>query len=73
MKNDVTTVQLDKSVVRALKGIKKYPRETYNEIIMNLIKTVKESEDFDRFVQKAQQAKMKELWGDGDYSAWEHA
>jgi len=70
---DVTTVQLNKSVVRALKHIKKYPRETYNEVIMDLIKTAEEINDFDKFVQEAQKAKMKELWGEGDYSAWEHA
>lgn len=69
----VTTVQLNKSVVNALKRIKKYPRETYNEIILDLIKTAEETREFDKFVQEAQKAKMKELWGEGDYSAWEHA
>ncbi len=69
----VTTVQLNKSVVKALKHIKKYPRETYNEVIMNLIKTTKEIKEFDKFVQEAQKTKMKELWGDGDYTAWENA
>jgi hypothetical protein len=70
---DVTTVQLNKSVVRALKRIKRYPRETYNEVIMNLIKNAEETKEFDKFVQEVQKAKMKELWGEGDYSAWEHA
>ena len=40
---DVTTIQLKKSVVKELKSIRKYPRETYNETISNLIKTAKES------------------------------
>ncbi len=31
------------------------------------------SKEFDKFVQEAQKTKMKELWGNGDYSAWEHA
>jgi hypothetical protein len=70
---EVTTVQLNKSVVMALKHIKKYPRETYNEVIMDLIKTAEEIKDLDKSVQEAQKAKMKELWGEGDYSAWEHA
>ena len=73
MKEDVTTVQLNKSVVEALKQIKKYPRETYNEVILELIKTAEEAKEFDRFVQKAQKTKMKELWGKGDYTAWENA
>jgi predicted nucleic-acid-binding protein len=72
-RTEVTTVQLNKSVVKALKHIKKYPRETYNEVILNLIKNAEETREFDRFVQKAQKAKMKELWGEGDYTAWENA
>ena len=66
-------MQLYKSVVKALKHIKKYPRETYSEVIIDLIKAAEESKEFDKFVQEAQKAKMKELWGEGDYSAWERA
>jgi hypothetical protein len=73
VQGDVTTVQLNKSVVKALKQIKKYPRETYNEVILDLIKTAGETKDLDRFVQEAQKAKMKELWEKGDYTAWERA
>ena len=73
MNNEITTIQLNKSVVRALKHIKKYPRETYNEIILSLIKNAQETKELDIFIQKAQKAKMKELWGDGDYTAWENA
>ncbi|MCL5007349.1 MAG: hypothetical protein M1164_01560 [Candidatus Marsarchaeota archaeon] len=73
MSDEVTTVQLSKSVVKALKQIKKYPRETYNEIILDLIESAKEMKEFDKFVQESQKTKMKELWGEGDYSAWEHA
>ena len=70
---DVTTVQLNKSVVKALKHIKKYPRETYNEVILNLIKNAGEIKESDKFIQQAQKTKMKELWGKGDYTAWENA
>ncbi len=73
MKDEITTVQLKKSVVRALKEIKKYPRETYNETILSLMAVARERNEFDLFVQKAQEYKMKELWGEGDYSGWEHA
>jgi hypothetical protein len=27
--------------------------------------------EYDEFLCKAQQAKMRELWGSGDYKAWE--
>ena len=73
MKDEITTIQLNKSVVRALKQIKEYPRETYNEIILSLIKNAQETKELDTFIQKAQKAKMKELWGEGDYTAWENA
>ena len=73
MPDEVTTIQLSKSVVKALKQIKKYPRETYSEIILGLIESAEEMKEFDKFVQEAQKTKMKELWGEGDYSAWEHA
>ncbi len=73
MKDEITTIQLRKSVVKALKEIKKYPRETYNETILELIKDSRETREFDTFVQKAQESKMKELWGEGDYRGWESA
>src|SRR4030042_1850703 len=42
---EATTIQLNKSVVKDLKNIKKYPRETYNETISGLIKLAKESKN----------------------------
>ena len=56
-----------------LKKFKRYRRETYSEIILNLIESVRESGEFEMFVQKAQEERMKELWGEGDYSGWERA
>jgi predicted CopG family antitoxin len=73
MPDEITTIQLSKSVVKALKQIKKYPRETYSEIILDLIESAREMKEFDKFVQESQKTKMKELWEEGDYSAWEHA
>lgn len=73
---DATTIQLKKSVAKELKDIRKYPRETYNETILNLIKTAKESKkkrQYDEFLHRIQQAKMKELWDNEEDEAWEHA
>ena len=73
---DTTTIQLKKSVVKELKNIRKYPRETYNEIILSLIKTAKESKNrrqYDEFLHRIQQAKMKELWDNEADEAWENA
>ena len=73
MEEEITTIQLKKSVVQALKNVKRYPRETYNEIILRLITEAKEIEELGVFVQKAQETKMKELWSEGDFSGWEDA
>jgi len=37
-----TTIQLKKSTVKELKNIRRYPKETDNETITNLIKLAKE-------------------------------
>jgi len=71
---DVTTVQLDKSIVNALKEMKEYPRQTYNELILHLIelaKSVKMQNQYDEFLHKIQQPKMEELWGGKEDEVWE--
>ena len=73
MQEDITTIKLRKSEDKALREIKKYPRETYNETILGLIRDVQESREIDAFIQKAQESNMKELWGEGKYSGWENA
>ena len=73
---EATTIQLKKSVVKELKSIRKYPRETYNETISDLIKLAKDSKktrQYDEFIHKIQQAKMKELWNNQEDEAWEDA
>ncbi|MDR0373683.1 MAG: hypothetical protein LBI79_09090 [Nitrososphaerota archaeon] len=74
----LTTIQLTKAVVKELKNIRKYPRETYNETILNLIKIAQESKNkkkkqYDEFLHTIQQAKMKELWDNEEDEAWENA
>ena len=73
---EATTIQLKKSVVKELKSIRKYPRETYNETISDLIKIAKDSRkksQYDEFIHKIQQIKMKELWGSEEDEAWKDA
>lgn len=70
---EVTTVQLEKRVVRELRGIRKYPRQTYNEVILDLIKKTrapKKGSGYDDFVKESQRAKMRELWGNKEDEAW---
>lgn len=76
MMDDVTTIQLKKSVVAELRKIKKYPRETYDEVISELVKNTKNRNkvrQYDEFLHKIQQAKMKQLWDNTDDEAWENA
>lgn len=73
---EATTIQLKKSVVKELKSIRKYPRETYNETISDLIKIAKASKkirQYDEFIHKIQQAKMKQLWDNEEDEEWEDA
>ncbi len=72
-KSEVTTIQLERSVLEALKRVKRYPRETYSETILNLIKIADETRELETFVQRVQEDRMKQLWEEGDYSGWEHA
>ena len=63
---EATTIQLDKSIVNTLKAVKEYPRQTYNELIKHMVqvfKSVKKRNQYDEFLHKVQQAKMKELLG----------
>jgi hypothetical protein len=74
--NNVTTIQLDKSVVDSLKKNKEYPRQTYNELISHMIEiftNVKKRNQYDEFIHKIQQEKMKELWHNKEDEAWEDA
>jgi len=74
--SEYTTIQLDKTIVDELKSIKQYPRETYREVIINMLKYIKETKktnQYDEFLYKIQQAKMKELWDNKEDEAWENA
>ena len=71
-----TTIQLDKSIVNSLKEIREYPRQTYNELINKMVqvfKNIKKRNQYDEFLHKIQQAKMKELWDNKEDEIWENA
>lgn len=73
---NTTTIQLDKNLIKKLKDIKDYPRQTYTELINNMVqvfKNVKKRNQYDEFLHKIQQAKMKELWGNKEDEDWENA
>ena len=71
-----TTIQLDKTIVGSLKKIREYPRQTYNELIKHMVQVfqnVKKRNQYDEFLHKIQQVKMKELWDNKEDEAWKHA
>ncbi|MFH2020258.1 MAG: hypothetical protein ABIJ34_02525 [archaeon] len=71
-----TTIQLDKKIVESLKLIREHPRQTYNELIEKMIVTyesVKKNNQYDEFLHKVQQKKMKELWDNKEDESWESA
>ncbi len=70
-----TTIQIDKSTVQKLKDIRQYPRQTYNELINNMIKVfiaTKTNNQYDEFLHKIQQNKMRELWDNKEDEVWEN-
>lgn len=70
-----TTIQLDKQTVQKLKNIRQYPRQTYNELIDNMIKVfqaTKNNNQYDEFLHKIQQNKMRELWDNKEDEVWEN-
>ena len=72
----ITTIQLSKKVVEELKKTKKFPRQTYSELILELTKTYracKLKNQYDEFLHKIQQEKMNELWGNKEDEEWENA
>jgi hypothetical protein len=75
--SDVTTIQLEKKIVDGLKEVKQYSRQTYSELITEMIKVFKacklKENQYDEFLHKVQQRKMKELWDNKEDEAWEKA
>ncbi len=72
----ITTIQLDKSVVKKLKEIREYPEQTYNALIEKMVETFrryKENDQYDKFLHQIQKKKMRELWDNKEDEAWEDA
>jgi ribosome biogenesis SPOUT family RNA methylase Rps3 len=73
---DVSTIQLSKEVIEKLKEAKEYSRQTYNELIEKMSDafiSLKKRNQYDEFLHKIQQPKMKELWDNEQDEVWENA
>ena len=71
-----STILIKKELIEKLKSARDYPRETYNEILEKMIALyldTKNKNQYDEFLHKIQQPKMKELWDNKEDEAWENA
>ncbi len=71
----ITTLQIDSETLKELKKTKETPRQTYSEIIRKLIKiykAAKKENQYDEFLHKIQQQKMRELWDNKEDEDWEN-
>jgi predicted CopG family antitoxin len=71
MMPDFTTIQIERTLLELLKRQKEHPRQSYNEVIGQLLKW-KKSSQYDRYIHEIQKGKMRELWNNKDDEAWEH-
>ena len=70
-----STIMLDKKVIELLKKAKEDNRQTYNELLEKMAKIfikLKERNQYDEFLHKIQQPKMKELWDNKEDEVWEN-
>jgi hypothetical protein len=71
-----STILLDKKVIALLKRAREHPRQTYNELLermTNIFIKIKEKNQYDEFLHKIQQDKMRELWDNKEDEVWENA
>ncbi|MBI2451534.1 hypothetical protein HYV50_00480 [Candidatus Pacearchaeota archaeon] len=71
-----STILLDKKVILLLKKAREHPRQTYNELLEKIVRIfikLKERNQYDEFLHKIQQEKMRELWDNNKDEEWENA
>ncbi len=71
-----STILLNKKVIEMLKKAKENPKQTYNELLEKMAKlmiALKERNQYDEFLHKIQQPKMKEIWNNKYDDAWANA
>lgn len=71
-----TTIQIDAKLLNKLKEMKDYPRQTYSELIERMADVyinTKLNNQYDEFLHKIQQSKMRELWNNKEDEEWENA
>jgi len=70
-----STILIDKEVIGILKKAKEHPRQTYDELLRKMARifiNVKENNQYDEFLHKIQEGKMKELWDNKEDEVWDN-
>lgn len=73
--SDTSTILLKKEAIELLKKAKENPRQTYNDLIEKMAKlfiSLKERNQYDEFLHKIQQPKMRELWDNKEDEVWDN-
>ncbi len=71
-----STILINKEIITKLKQAREHPRQTYNELLekmLSIFVNLQEKNQYDEFLHKIQQPKMKELWDNKEDEAWENA
>lgn len=71
---DKSTILLRKATINLLKQAKTHPRQSYDELIETMSKMymeLRKHNQYDEFLHKIQQPKMKELWDNEEDEVWE--
>lgn len=72
---DTSTILLSKGAIELLKLAKENPRQTYNEVIEKMARIfieLRKRNQYDEFLHKIQQPKMKELWDNKADEVWDN-
>ena len=72
----ITTIQIKKETAQLLKANKDHSRESYDDIINKLLifyENAKTRNQYDEFLHKIQQMKMRELWDNEEDDAWDQS
>lgn len=68
--SEYTTIQISKNLVENLKKLKMHPRQSFEEVISNLLKSKSAKDDYFKLMLDAQKIKMKEIWDNKEDEAW---
>ena len=73
--NELTTIQINRDILEFLKSMKKHPRQSYNEVLSDMVGSYKgkNKSQYDQYLHEIQKNKMKELWDNNEDEDWEHA